>query len=183
MTRRFRWEAIVARCPNEKIIRGAEVGVWNGKNAEQLLRLLPLLCLTLVDRWAPPTSNDAYYKSGSKIARQSYEEHKQAYFEAIERTKFASDRIDIRISDTAQAALEYADGMFDFVFIDGDHSHEGCYRDIVAWAPKVKPGGFIGGHDYDHPAQGDVKGAVLRYFGGEDGIEIDVNRTWFREME
>ncbi len=36
----------------------------------------------------------------------------------------------------------------DFVFIDADHSYEGCKADIEAWLPRVRPGGICAGHDY-----------------------------------
>jgi len=49
--------------------------------------------------------------------------------------------------DSASLAADYADGSIDSIFIDGDHSYEGCRRDIVAWLPKLKRGGRIGGHD------------------------------------
>lgn len=37
----------------------------------------------------------------------------------------------------------------DFLFIDGDHSREGCDRDFQLFSPKVKRGGLLGFHDYD----------------------------------
>jgi len=181
--RKYRWEAIIWRLPKDKLVRGAEIGVWNGKNAEQLLKALPMLHLTLVDRWAPPAKNDTYFDSGSEIARKDDHSHQQAYLETVSRTKPYKERIDIRWSESLKAAQFYPDQLFDFVFIDGDHSKEGCYRDIVAWCPKVKHGGFISGHDFDHPDQGKVKEAVLEYFGGMDGIELDANRTWFRRID
>lgn len=52
------------------------------------------------------------------------------------------------VSDSAVAASNYANASLDFVFIDGDHTREGVKRDIIAWLPKVKPGGVIAGHDY-----------------------------------
>ena len=36
----------------------------------------------------------------------------------------------------------------DMVFIDGDHSYEGCKGDIEAWVPVIKPGGILAVHDY-----------------------------------
>jgi predicted O-methyltransferase YrrM len=42
-------------------------------------------------------------------------------------------------------------GMFGYVnlvFIDGDHSYEGCKGDITAWLPNIKPGGIMAVHDY-----------------------------------
>lgn len=40
----------------------------------------------------------------------------------------------------------------DMVWIDGDHSYEGCKADILGWMPHVKDGGIMAFHDYDwHP--------------------------------
>jgi predicted O-methyltransferase YrrM len=38
--------------------------------------------------------------------------------------------------------------LVDMVFIDGDHSYEGCKGDIEAWLPNIKPDGIIAIHDY-----------------------------------
>jgi hypothetical protein len=51
---------------------------------------------------------------------------------------------------TADAAPLVPDGWADFVFIDAGHSYRAVQSDIRAWEPKVKPGGWFGGHDY-HP--------------------------------
>lgn len=51
-------------------------------------------------------------------------------------------------SDSALAASRFADGSVDFVFIDANHSLEGCLRDMRAWWPKMKPGATFAGHDY-----------------------------------
>ena len=40
------------------------------------------------------------------------------------------------------------DGFFDFVFIDANHSYEAVREDVAAWAPKVRSGGIVSGHDY-----------------------------------
>jgi cephalosporin hydroxylase len=38
-------------------------------------------------------------------------------------------------------------GLFDFAFIDGDHSYEGVKRDFELYKHLVKPGGIIAFHD------------------------------------
>jgi len=37
--------------------------------------------------------------------------------------------------------------LLDMIFIDGDHSAEGCYNDIKAWMPNLRKGGRMLGHD------------------------------------
>lgn len=43
----------------------------------------------------------------------------------------------------------------DFLFIDGDHSVEGCEKDYTLFSPALVPGGFIAFHDHD-PARKDL---------------------------
>lgn len=38
--------------------------------------------------------------------------------------------------------------MADMIFIDGDHSYEGCKADIQSWIPNLKAGGVLAIHDY-----------------------------------
>ncbi len=52
--------------------------------------------------------------------------------------------------ESTRAADLFASASLDVVFIDGDHWRAG--DDLVAWAPKVKGGGLLSGHDYDASA-------------------------------
>ena len=69
--------------------------------------------------------------------------------------------------------------LVDFVYIDGDHSEKGCYRDLVNYFPIVKHGGFIGGHDFKIEVIGVVK-AVMR-FAVENNLRFFGRRNdfWF----
>jgi hypothetical protein len=64
---------------------------------------------------------------------------------------------------TNQAAPLVPDGWADFVFIDAAHSYEAVRDDIRLWAPKVREGGWLGGHDY-HPSWPGVVRAVDEAF-------------------
>lgn len=98
--------------------------------------------------------------------------------EARNRVAFFGGRGWFVIADSVTAARGFEGRLFDFVFIDADHSYEGVMRDLRVWLPLVKAGGWIGGHDYDHPHQGEVKRVVDEFF-SEESIELDVGRTWF----
>mmetsp|Transcript_122059 Transcript_122059/g.356552 ORF Transcript_122059/g.356552 Transcript_122059/m.356552 type:complete len:369 (+) Transcript_122059:40-1146(+) len=49
----------------------------------------------------------------------------------------------------------------DLVFIDACHSEQSAFEDITFWAPRIRPGGIIAGHDYT-PYYGGVVRAVHR---------------------
>ena len=178
--KRKRWDALADRLPPDRPITGAEIGVWDGRMSVELLRRLLLLTLYMVDRWQPPQPEDSYYDSGSSYARESAALYRKMMDQAIGRTSLFSDRRVVVAAESAQAAAKIRPELLDFAFIDADHSYAGVMRDLSAWVPKVRAGGWICGHDYGHPDQGEVKRAVDEYFAVWPGvIEIDANRTWF----
>jgi predicted O-methyltransferase YrrM len=60
------------------------------------------------------------------------------------------DRLIVLEMTTREASAKVPLSFLDFVFIDADHSYEAVKDDIACWAPKVRSGGWVGGHDY-HP--------------------------------
>lgn len=174
--KRYRWDCIIDRVPRNQPIIGAEVGVWRGKCSRHLLASLPLLTLHMIDRWAPPGEEDSYYTSGSEIARHGIHVYNEAYQEAWQETHKYGDRAVMYKEESAVAAMHFPVCYFDFVFIDSDHSYAGVKKAIAEWMGKVKPGGFIGFHDYGHPDQGEVKKAVDEAF---PHVETDANNTAF----
>lgn len=61
------------------------------------------------------------------------------------------DYINVHQADSAESASTFEDGSVDFCFIDADHSATAVQKDIDSWWPKIKMGGFLGGHDYPSP--------------------------------
>jgi predicted O-methyltransferase YrrM len=87
-------------------------------------------------------------------------------------------------SDSSEAAQQFPDKHFDFVFLDADHTLTGVRKDITAWAPKVKPGGWLCGHDY---GKGGVTSGVdiaVHQFVERvrRPLELGENYTWFVEL-
>ncbi len=66
-------------------------------------------------------------------------------------------------SDSVEASKAWEDGSIDLIFIDGDHSYEGCMRDIQAWMPKLKADGVMLFHDCDESSPG-VLWATAEYY-------------------
>lgn len=140
---------------------GVEVGVQQGLYSEFLLEYWKTGTLHSVDRWL--------YTEGYKDIANKSQIIQEAYYQET-KTRLAKfgDRSKIIRKDSIDASKDYEDGSLDFVYIDADHSYEGCLRDIEAWYPKVKIGGIFSGHDYldgDIPAGlFGVKSAVNHFF-------------------
>ena len=67
-----------------------------------------------------------------------------------------------------QVAETFADGYFDFVYIDGAHDYANVLRDLQSYAPKVATSGALLGDDYCEMgtmanAEYGVIGAVTHY--------------------
>lgn len=110
--------------------------------------------MTAVDLWASQEPRP------NVIGAETYSHfrHDESYerFSLISRKAYPG-RIDIMRMKTHEAAQYVPDGSLDFVFIDADHTYEGCKQDLEDWAPKVRRGGVIAGHDINWPT---VKQAV-----------------------
>lgn len=82
---------------------------------------------------------------------QNREDHPVNLFDVLQRINAVrGDEIKIcAICDTTDNAnVLLLESRFDVVFIDANHSHESCYKDIVNWSLLLKPEGTICGHDY-----------------------------------
>jgi predicted O-methyltransferase YrrM len=58
----------------------------------------------------------------------------------------------MKTSDDAHSSIK--DDYYDFIYIDGLHTYDQVKKDITNYLPKIKKGGFIGGHDYHTNWQG-----------------------------
>ncbi|KKM72101.1 hypothetical protein LCGC14_1423850 [marine sediment metagenome] len=73
-----------------------------------------------------------------------------------------SDFVTVIAKDSVEASKDFSNEYFDFIFIDANHSDGAVFNDITSWYPKLKQGGLICGHDYQHES---VTRGVNRFFG------------------
>ena len=132
---------------DKKDLVGAEIGVAEGHNAEQILRNLDIKKLYLVDayRWYGDYKHKAAKREGKAQKRL---------------TKWQSKLKWMRMF-SEEAAKHIKKGELDFVYIDANHEYPYVIKDLEYWYPKVKKGGIIAGHDYQLEG---VRDAVKEYF-------------------
>jgi hypothetical protein len=175
------WE-ILRRIPRDRPVVGVEVGVFKGNNALQLLQQRPNLTLHLVDPWAVGTAD--YRSTADYQAMFTRAQWDQVHATACRRLAFAGDRAHILRATSAVAMTSIADQSVDFVFIDGNHSQAAVAADLL-WSSKVKPGGWIGGHDYHHPKATQrrygVTQAVDDWLAGRH-LSAGLDTTWFADL-
>src|SRR6266568_2029202 len=59
------------------------------------------------------------------------------------------DSITLIIADSVTASGLFSDASVDWVHLDARHDYASVKADVQAWLPKLKPGGWLSGDDYD----------------------------------
>lgn len=140
----MRRDDLPALCRVAGFTRGAEIGVWKGEFSAKFCEANPDLHILCVDPWLSypawlDTKNTMPPDQAVRVMEEAYD---------LARTRLAPFNHTIVRSFSVEAAKDVPDRSLDFAFIDGNHVEEAVYEDLTAWAPKVKSGGWIGGHDY-----------------------------------
>jgi hypothetical protein len=133
------WSAFIR---NRGLQTLAEVGVYKGEFAERILRDCPdIRHYHMIDPWRK-------LADWNKPANKSDSEFKEIYEEAVRRTAFASDKIEIHRDRTLDCHKRIDNCSLDFLYIDGDHTLKGITADLLLMFEKVKVGGVLGGDDF-----------------------------------
>ncbi len=147
---------------------GAEIGVWFGNTSTQFLKK-ELKKFYMVDPYSVEP-----YKENSEMSYQEWLAKYQPITGEIAETGFQKyyDRVwnevksrfgtfkEVELcretSDTFFERYLASKGhgnfeMLDWIYVDGDHSYEGCISDLKNAKEIVKPGGLIMGDDFGWP--------------------------------
>lgn len=123
-----------------------EIGSWRGKSSAYMAVEIANSGLNIqfdcVDTWEGSLDEEIHQNDPAVINNTLYEE----FLKNMQSVKEYYRPIRMKSVD---AAKSYTDHSLDFVFIDAQHDYESVKEDILAWKDKVKPGGFLAGHDYN----------------------------------
>lgn len=122
--------------------RVCEVGVRKGEFFEILVRGRKLKLAVAIDIW------EGYLQDS-----QNDENHSRfdlGIMRRIFELKFKPLPGVVIVNELSQIAVEaFPDELFDFVYLDADHTRKETTKDLMRWWDKVRTGGVIAGHDYN----------------------------------
>jgi predicted O-methyltransferase YrrM len=122
-----------------------EIGTYTGKSAITMLPHIRQMHgkLYCVD----------WFKGNPEVTAEittSYREHNilETFLDNIKEAGY-EDHVTVMIGTSQDVACTVGSEIADLIFIDADHRYTNIKSDILAWFPKLKPGGLICGHDFD----------------------------------
>lgn len=144
---------------------GAEVGVAEGRLSIELMRQ-GLKQLYLIDVW-----ETVPFIEGCASFEPSW--HKTNYDTVKENLAAEIERGDVLMLKgfSYKMAEHIPDNSLGLVYVDCDHTYQGCRADCDAYWPKLVKGGIMAFHDYKNPTYG-VERAVWDFTKGEGIIEL-----------
>ncbi len=119
-----------------------EIGVAGGHFSKQILKTWgSLKHLWLVDAWQHFPEG---YSDACNLPQQIQEER----FQQVLKDFMDEKKVVVARALSVSAAAMFQPEIFDFIYLDANHSTKAVREDLEHWWPKLKPGGIIAGHDY-----------------------------------
>ena len=87
------------------------------------------------------------------------------------------DDIITAVQRTTMDAAALWEGDIDYLYVDADHTRDGCESDLELWWPCLRVGGLIAGDDYDDVAGVPSEGVTAAW----DEFEANHRQTFVRQ--
>lgn len=153
--------------------RGVEIGVRDGVFSEHLLKKNTSLKMVCVDPYLPYMDIDKFYDKADQEACLKNASLNLKPFQILGRVVWL-------YHPSAESCDLVGSESYDFVFIDAEHTFAACYTDCRLWAPKVRKGGLLAGHDLHLDV---VKEAVNKFAEGRTVYHVPfLADIWFIEV-
>ena len=160
------YDRMIDRAPPQATF--VEVGCWLGKStaycAGRIRGSGKAIAFYAVDTWLGSPSEPAMLDAVAQAGGSVYD-----MFRANMEDAGVLDAIRPMRLPSVVAATLFANASLDFVFIDADQSQASVQADILAWRPKLRPGGILAGHDWN--TYGSVQQAVTAMLGADFSVE------------
>lgn len=151
-----RWEVIAQLCEQANAETYIEVGCKEGRTTGFVLGKLPGVRAIAIDPWkAQEKSADA--------SRETYEDWDFAEIEAQFHKNIGANAERCKMLRFTSLGSHSLCDEADVIFLDASHDYASVKQDIDLWWPKVKQGGYLVMHDYNHKWPG-VMRAVAECF-------------------
>lgn len=149
---------------------GAEIGIYLGETAEYALRNIELKQYVMIDPYIPHGDMQRSASDWSEI------------YDKISELFMVRPNVKFVRKTSEEASVDFPDGYFDFVYIDGNHEYEYVTKDLNLWYPKVRGGGILCGHDYgNEPTWMGVKKAVDE-FALAKNLVVNHKEDWYTHV-
>jgi hypothetical protein len=122
--------SMLALLPKRGVV--AEIGVAGGDFSRRILDITKPEKLYLVDYWGSQ-------RYGDDLCQSVHTRFKN---------ECAKNYVEIIRSLSTEAVSQFDDKLFDWIYIDTDHTYTTTKAELRLYAPKMKSGGIIAGHDY-----------------------------------
>lgn len=151
-----------------------EVGCKEGRTSGHVLRTVPGSSVIAIDPWIAQPQNVEGDEDRETYQDWDFGKIEAQFWEQIGENR---PRCSMMRTTSLEAATKIIDRSCDMVFIDALHDYQSVKEDIAAWLPKVRRGGVLAGHDFNHKWPG-VERAVAESF---DLMEVGVgpDSVWF----
>jgi len=123
-----------------------EVGTCLGGFAKFLLDSTPcfkLFCVDPYKHFEEGEYMDALNAMSQEMCDLKYENVQKML------KQHAGERVHMVRTTSTEAAEMFPDASLDFVYIDANHEYSYVKEDILAWMPKIRPGGILAGDDVE----------------------------------
>jgi len=170
------YNEVVAAAPNGSTL--IEVGCWLGRSVIYLAEAVSAsgkdIRVFAVDTWR---GSEEHCPEDQVLIRAHYG-HVWHQFVNNVRACGAQSIIVPMPLPSLEASKYFEDSSAFMVFIDAQHAYEPVKSDIAAWRSKVKPGGYLAGHDYGWNGPQHVKRAVDEAFPSGVRLSGSNGSTW-----
>lgn len=158
-----RYRVIEQFAKEKNWVHGLELGVWVGVTTFWLMKNTTLK-MTCVDAWEVQDDNPEYdwqynkkpvFKDGKLVRLEEFKSEGQVWNHDANESRFRKeagqwgDRIKIIKGRSLDVIDSIPDNSVDFIFHDSDHSYPFVKDEIKAYLPKLRPGGYSIGDDYN----------------------------------